>query len=80
MILFVFIQTSRVTGWRAVYVPVFDTSKAHTPSVVKAYKGNCPNCPSERAFTAEDIPSIVPVPMVLIPRTGKWNGLFISEV
>ena len=25
VILFVFIQTSRVTGWRAVYVPVFDT-------------------------------------------------------
>jgi len=36
VILFVFIQTSRVTGCRAEYDPVFDTSKAHTPSDVKA--------------------------------------------
>ena len=38
-----FMQTSRVMGCPGKYVPVSETFKAHTPSVVKAYSGNCPN-------------------------------------
>ena len=64
-------QTSRVIGCLAEYVPVSDTSNAQTPSVEKAYRGNWPNCPCERAFAAEQMPRMVPVPMVLIPNTGK---------
>ena len=77
---FASIQISRVIGCRAMYVPVFETSKAHTPSSVKAYRGNCPNCPSLNAFTALHIPLISPVPIVLIPERGKKKGLFTSLV
>lgn len=74
------LQTSRETTCLEEYVPVELTSKAHIPSLVKAYRGNCPNCPCDKAFVAAAIPSISPVPIVLMPETGKENGLLTSEV
>ena len=55
-------------------------SNAQIPSDVKAYRGNWPNWPWERALVAAAMPRISPVPIVLIPETGKEKGLFISDV
>lgn len=38
-------QTSRLMGWMLLYVPCEETSIAQIPSVEKAIKGYCPNCP-----------------------------------
>ena len=64
-------QTSRVIGCLAENVPLLVSSSAHTPSEVKAYSGNCPNCPCDRAFAAEQTARMVPVSTVLMPSRGK---------
>ena len=67
-------------GCFALNVPSLETSSAQIPSSVKAYKGNCPNCPCERAFVAERIPNISPEPITFTPVAGNEKGLLTSEV
>ena len=59
------LQTSLLTGFAVVYAtsPV-PTCKAHIPSVVNTYKGNCPNCPCDNAAVTDAIPKISPLPTV----------------